>query len=179
MNKVYLAGLIFLGVINLWNLWKLIEEKKLLDSKTFRQRALLRIAVIVFILAEVLYIFNVDIYIYLAVLALLIATVTFLSIIYIQTRHFFENQKLGNVIEIESFKSYWLLLAFLLFFSYRIGVNYKLTDEVTFYRLPTEYAELFYRAENGDEEPVNGKYEYQIFLEEYEEFMDDFVRSKD
>ena len=130
-------------------------------------------------MSEILLVFNLGSYVYPAIIALALSAITFSSIIYTQTKHFFENKKLGNVIGIDGFKSYWLLLAFTLLFSYRISVNYDLTDEVTFHRLPTEYVELFYRAENGDEEPVDGKYEYQVFLENYDEFMDEFVRNKE
>lgn len=177
LNSLYLFGLILIFVINLWAFRELSKTRSDLADKTNLVRLLLRTGILLFLLSEVLYVFNFENFIYVALAGLVLTIITFLAIIWLQIAYFLKNQTLKNLISIDSFNSFWLLLGFLLFFSYRIAVHYEITDEVRFRRLPPEYVDLFYQAESGDEEPVDGKYEYEIYLENYEAFMDEFVRT--
>ena len=37
--------------------------------------------------------------------------------------------------------------------------------------MPQKYVELFYQAEYGKEEPIDGKYQFQLFKVEYNTFI--------
>ena len=179
INTLYLISLLILLVINGLGIRRLISNKSELERPVYLLRFTLRVSLLLFIASEIFYLMEQSVHMYIAIGGVLLSVITFLSIIRLQSIHFNQNQKLKRVIDINNFHSYWLLLAYIVFFSYRLAITYDITDEVTFNRLPSEYVELFYNAENGHEEPIDGKYEYEIYLENYEEFMDEFIRSED
>ena len=78
---------------------------------------------------------------------------------------------LRKQINIRENRPIWLLFGYMLFACYTLMVEYRQTDEVSFRRLPSQYVKLFYDAESGREQPVNGKYQYQIYLEGRDKFI--------
>ena len=171
---IYLAGLALLLLISLFNLRAMGKEKEEVGNKIYMLRILLRVSGILFLIAEILWILEINMSAYLGLSALILSIGTLAYTAWSQLMHFLANKRVQNVIGLDGFRSYWLLMGFILLFGYKLAVKHHVTDEVVFRRLPKEYVDLFYRAESGQEDPVDGKYEYEIYLEDYKKFMDDY-----
>jgi len=109
---------------------------------------------------------------------LLLAVASLLFAAWHRIQSWIAKKEAVDYLNIRTNKSFWLLFGYLLFFSYSLMVKFNLTDEVYFKRLPRDYVNLFYKAESGMEEPVDGRYQFQIYSEGRDKFIDGYQADK-
>jgi hypothetical protein len=90
-------------------------------------------------------------------------------------RHFLiqgENMSAFKVVSRLKDNSILIIALFLLFTLYRGFTITKILPKVYSDELPQTYFELINKAESGKENTVNGKYKYQEFKEQYDQFIE-------
>ena len=176
IDKIYLAAILILGVIYAFRIYQLRANFPDRNPKSTISRGLFYLALLAFIFADGYQKLSYSFSSSLAVAGLACCVILFLFIGYQRLIASLEKVKAETYLPIESNKSYWLLLGYMLLFSYSVMVHFGFTDEVYFKRLPRDYVKLFYDAESGREKSVNGKYTFETIKEGQRRFLDNYSR---
>lgn len=106
-------------------------------------------------------------------IAIVIGMVTsFFFVIYRMITERITSKVNKDYLGLQTNKSFWLLFGYFFIISNTLMTGYGYADEVYFRRKPKDYVELFYQAESGKENPINGKYRFQL----YEEGRNNFIK---
>lgn len=168
---IHIIGIAVLLIATLLKLFHWIKIKDKVRANVYTANLVLTISYLLLLIADLLQTINLDFVVVLVFTGLILGTVAVIYIVYVRVSHFLLTGNKVEFFDVEKFRGYWLFLAYILIFTYQLAVEFNITDKVYFKRMPQKYVELFYQAEHGQEEPIDGKYQFQIYKEEYQKLI--------